>query len=377
MIEIKAYIEEDQLKLLVYNTGAGIEESEIPHIFNRFRISNSAEKDTNIQAASRTGLGLSICKGLVNTLKGTIDVKSEVGKYVKFTVSLPRIKEKFSQCMDKTVKSPIETNKNEAFDELSKPKILVVDDNNDITWLIAHTLTPEFHIRQASSAKEALEMIKETTPDLIITDIVMPEMSGLEFTKQIKSESYSRSIPVVIVSAKVTQAEQAEGFKTGADAYLTKPFTPQLLKSVVHRFLINKREMKNYYQSSESIYEYSEGKLIHEEDKELMKKVVAVIKENIENESLRPAFIANQLGMNVRSFYQYFKNISSLSPSDFIKNFRLNYAATMLLTTKLTVQEIIYKTGMTNKSYFYREFAKKYNKTPREYRDQEQNVKKK
>jgi AraC-like DNA-binding protein len=108
-----------------------------------------------------------------------------------------------------------------------------------------------------------------------------------------------------------------------------------------------------------------------------MKKVVAVIKENIENESLRPAFIANQLGMNVRSFYQYFKNISSLSPSDFIKNFRLNYAATMLLTTKLTVQEIIYKTGMTNKSYFYREFAKKYNKTPREYRDQEQNVKKK
>lgn len=248
-----------------------------------------------------------------------------------------------------------------------------MDDNQDITWLINQTLSSQYHIQEASNGLEALKLIDTETPELIITDIIMPGMTGLELTKQIKAGKYTKNIPIIIISAKITNTEQAEGYETGADAYLTKPFSSELLTSVANRLIQNKHGLKNYYKSSESVYEFSEGKLVHSEDKELLKNVIDIIKDNIENEELRPGFIADELGMNVRSFYRQFKNMSSLSPSEFIKDYRLNYAVQMLLITKLTVQEIIYKTGITNKSYFYREFAKKFNMTPKEYRNQEQN----
>ncbi|MGQ1891611.1 response regulator [Thermophagus sp. OGC60D27] len=377
-VEIDVAIINNQLKIRVFNTGPGIPEADIPHLFRRFGIVNNLGDKTNIPAASRTGLGLSICKGLVNTLKGSIEVNSEEGHYAEFIVWLPKLKSEEGKIYaNNSSKKHIEPELQPIDQTISKPGILVVDDNNDITWLIAQTLNPDFQIREASCSTDALELIKEASPDLIITDIIMPGMSGLEFIQQIKGNPYTKQIPVIVVSAKITHSEQAEGFKIGADAYLTKPFSPQLLRSVVNRLIHNRQEMKDFYQSSDSAFEYSDGLLIHEEDKVLLNKVMTIIKENIENEKLRPAFLADQLGMNVRSFYRRFKNISVLSPSDFIKDFRLNYAARLLLTSKLTVQEIIYKVGITNKSYFYREFAKKFNMTPREYRNKEQNKTKK
>lgn len=370
-IEVSVSTEDNQLKIKVFNTGIGIEESDIPNIFTRFKVINSQTEETNITSASRTGLGLSICKSLVNSLKGNIEVRSEVGKFAEFTVVLPK-----SQAVVPISNTP--KSKTERLIEIpepdknsDRPVVLIVDDNKDITWLISQTLSPFYKTQETSDAMKALEMIKVKTPDLIITDIMMPEISGLEFVDQIKTGSFTKHIPVIIISAKVTNNEQAEGFNTGADAYLTKPFSSQLLLSVVNRLLKNKSELRNFYQSSESVYEFSEGKLIHAEDKELMEKVIIIIKNNIDNEELRPGFIADKLGMNLRSFYRYFKNFSNLAPNDFIKDYRLSYSAKLLITTKLTVQEIIYKTGFSNKSYFYREFLKKFNLTPKEYRQQE------
>nr|WP_321408445.1 response regulator [uncultured Carboxylicivirga sp.] len=368
-IEVEAKIQDDQLILRVYNTGKGIEESQIPKLFNRFKILNDSNQQTNISTASRNGLGLSICKSLVTSLKGTIDVKSKVGEYAEFTISLPNQ-------TDQNAESDIETdqvNKNLLLtSNNTQQTILLVDDNKDITWLISRNLSEEYNILEASSAIQALQIIKEKTPDLIITDIVMPGISGLDFVKEIKSGSYTKHIPVIIVSAKITNNEQSEGYDIGADAYLTKPFSPQLLVSIVNRLLKNKMELREYYKSSKSTYEVTDGKLIHSEDQAILKKVITIINENIESEELKPGFIADKLNMNVRSFYRYFKNVSTLSPSDFIKDFRLKHAAKLLLTTKLSVQEVIYKTGFSNKSYFYREFNKKFNMTPKEYRQKEQ-----
>lgn len=371
-IEITAYTENNQLTIKVFNTGRGIEESERQNIFNRFKVINSEREKTNIAAAARTGLGLSICKSLVNTLKGNIEVSSEVGKYAEFIIVLPGLQ---ATASDSTIQKPGKERVSDKFEPENnspRPTVLVVDDNQDITWLISQTLSPYYEIKEASSATEALEKVKEKTPDLIITDIMMPEVSGLVFLNQIKTGAFTKHIPVIIVSAKVTDNEQAEGFNTGADAYLTKPFSSQLLLSVVSRLLKNKTDLKSFYHSSESVYEFSEGRLIHSEDKQLLEKVISIIKDNIDNEELRPGFLADKLGMNLRSFYRYFKNFSDMAPSDFIKDYRLMYAAQLLRTTKLNVQEIIYKTGFTNKSYFYREFLKKHNMTPKEYRQQEE-----
>jgi len=372
VIKVSAEVVENNLIIRVYNTGVGIHESEIPKLFNRFNIINQEKTSTNISSASRNGLGLSICKSLITSLKGNIDVKSEFGKYAEFAVFLPIYDN------EKDVLSADNTEDKELSKDLLlssnniQPTVLLVDDNKDITWLISRSLSDNFNILKAGSAIQALEIIKEKTPDLIITDIVMPGISGLEFVRQIKEGKYTKHIPVIIVSAKITNNEQSEGYNIGADAYLTKPFSPQILVSVVNRLLKNKVELKEYYKTSISSYEVTEGKLIHSEDQALLNRVVNILNENIENENLKPGFIAYQLNMNVRSFYRNFKNVSTLAPSDFIKDFRLKYAAKLLLTTKLSVQEVMYNTGFSNKSYFYREFNKKFEMTPKQYRQNEQ-----
>jgi len=154
----------------------------------------------------------------------------------------------------------------------------------------------------------------------------------------------------------------------GADVYLTKPFSSVVLHSVVNRLMANKKELKDYYYSPESAYEQSGGQLIHQEDKEFMDSVTAIIKENLAQDTLRPELIADKLGMNTRALYRRFKKISPLTPSDFIKDYRMMHAARLLVTTNLSVQEIIYQVGISNKSYFYREFSAKYGVTPGEYR---------
>ena len=131
------------------------------------------------------------------------------------------------------------------------------------------------------------------------------------------------------------------------------------------------RELKEYFYSPESAYQYTEGQLLHQEDKEFLDTVTSIIKENVSKEGLGPDLVADALNINTRILYRRFKKISTMTPSDFIKDYRLNYAAQLLVNTNMSVQEIIYNVGISNKSYFYREFARKYNMTPKEYRTKE------
>lgn len=363
------------LSLKVHNTGQGIEKTKLKNIFDRYQILDGIEENNYMRTTSRNGLGLFICHTLVKALEGEIEVKSEVGKYAEFIVTLPYIEtdetEKAvtpEQTMEQQV-SPTVTFAGKPGTS-SRPTILVIDDNKDIVWLIASTLSADYEVREVSNAREGLEIINKETPSLIITDIMMPDMNGFELVKIVKENKFTRHIPIVIVSAKITENEQAEGLNLGADAYLTKPFSPVVLHSIVNRLVAVKKEMKEYYHSPESAYEYADGQLIHQEDKEFIDIVNTIIKENIERENLWPDIITEKLGMNTRSFYRKFKKISSLTPTDYIKDYRFIYAAQLLITTNLTIQEVIYKVGISSKAYFYREFAKKYNMTPSEYRQQ-------
>lgn len=148
--------------------------------------------------------------------------------------------------------------------------ILVIDDHKDIVWLITETLSSEYQVQEAYNAEEALEFLKQYTPSLIITDIMMPNIDGLELISLIKENRYTRHIPLIIVSAKISDQEQAAGLNIGADAYLTKPFSPTVLLSVVNRLMTNQRELKEYFYSPESAYQYTEGQLLHQEDKEFL-----------------------------------------------------------------------------------------------------------
>lgn len=379
-IRISATTENESLIIRVYNSGKGISETDLKTIFDRYRILGDLEGNNYTQTTSRNGLGLFICHSIVQSLHGTIEVKSEEGRFAEFIVRLPHLEAEEEEAEPENeepetvpvLSSPIdETGLPGIVSPENKPCVLVVDDHKDIVWLIKESLSEAYTIVEAYGVEEAICLMEKQTPALIITDIMMPEIDGMELISRVKSDKFTRHIPLIVVSARISEHDQAEGLDLGADAYLTKPFSAVVLRSVVNRLMTSKKELKDYYYSPESAYEQSGGQLIHQEDKEFMDAVTAIIRENLDKETLRLELIAEKMGMNTRSLYRRFKKISPLTPSDFIKDYRFNYAAQLLVTTNLSVQEIIYKVGISNRSYFYREFAAKYNQTPTEYRNKQ------
>lgn len=348
-IDVSVRIENESLIIKVYNTGKGIAEADLKTIFDRFHILGDLDGNNYTQMTSRNGLGLFICHSMVQLLRGEINVESKEGESAGFIVTLPYLEVEEMDLDEQAdeevpVAQPVVSAATaETTGNIGNPVILVVDDNRDIVWLIKETLSSEYAVREAFNAEEALALMDQQTPDLIITDIMMPSMDGFALISRIKSDKFTRHIPLIVVSAKVSESEQAEGLDLGADVYLTKPFSSVVLHSVVNRLMANKKELKDYYYSPESAYEQSGGQLIHQEDKEFMDSVTAIIKENLAQDTLRPELIADKLGMNTRALYRRFKKISPLTPSDFIKDYRMMHAARLLVTTNLSVQEIIYQ----------------------------------
>lgn len=175
-------------------------------------------------------------------------------------------------------------------------------------------------------------------------------------------------IPLIILSAKNTSAEKVEGLASGADAYVGKPFHLSYLRALIVRLLENQARLKEYYNSSASAFEYTNGQLVDRESKEFIEKVVEFIDSNIDDSELSTEQIAKHMQVSIRNLYRKFKDLELPSPNDFIKTHRITFAAKLLVTTSLTVQEIIFRSGFNNRSHFYREFDKQFGMTPKDYR---------
>lgn len=378
-VRVQVAIQAEHLWVSVYNTGRGIREADRKNLFNRYSIIGSLENDPQ-SGTARHGLGLFICHSLVHALHGQIEVKSEEGAYAEFIVRLPKLAltqeiatatQLAEEPLPTTAIAPQGRTSEESQpmeSDPAKPLILVVDDHKDIVWLIAQNLSDKYQVMQAFTGEEALDLIHHQTPNLIITDLMMPGMDGLELIDQLKQDRFTKHIPLIIVSAKISEKEQTEGLQRGANAYLTKPFSPEVLRSVVDRLMRNQQEMKDYFYSPESAYQVNEGQLLHHEDKLFIESVNDLVKQHIKEEGFGPDWIANELHISSRMFSRRFKRITGTTPSDFIKAYRFNYAAQLLVNTNLSVQEIIFEVGVSSKSYFYREFARKFNLTPNDYR---------
>ncbi|WP_317165323.1 response regulator [Parabacteroides goldsteinii] len=306
-IRISATTENESLIIRVYNSGKGISETDLKTIFDRYRILGDLEGNNYTQTTSRNGLGLFICHSIVQSLHGTIEVKSEEGRFAEFIVRLPHLEAEEEEAEPENeepetvpvLSSPIdETGLPGIVSPENKPCVLVVDDHKDIVWLIKESLSEAYTIVEAYGVEEAIRLMEKQTPALIITDIMMPEIDGMELISRVKSDKFTRHIPLIVVSARISEHDQAEGLDLGADAYLTKPFSAVVLRSVVNRLMTSKKELKDYYYSPESAYEQSGGQLIHQEDKEFMDAVTAIIRENLDKETLRLELIAEKMGMN-------------------------------------------------------------------------------
>lgn len=382
-IDLSIETSNNQLIISVTNTGVGIKPEFQKNIFDRFEVLERFEKQVSKGLDTRNGIGLALCKNIVEVMHGTIDVESDGDTFTTFKVKLPEqnMDEQHSPVLHP--KSPalnvaIELNeeKMKVKERISTPDVqkeglvLVIDDEKEIRELLNDFLSDRYEIAEAANGQEAIELMRIRMPVIIICDIIMPVMNGVEFVKTMKQQELTRHIPIILLSTKGTVENQIEGLEVGADAYLSKPFHPRHLEALVENMLHRNKAVLDYSESAHAALEQFEGKLIHKEDKELMLLITKTIQEQIDNEDLTLDFIANQTAHSKMQLYRKMKEITGLTPTEFIRTLRLKQSEKLLKTTNKTVQEIMYNCGFNNKAYFYREFAKKYHLTPKEYRNQ-------
>ncbi len=340
-----------KLSVSVWDTGVGISQKDQENIFNRFYRSEKTATSTK-----GVGIGLSLVKELVEIQNGSIDVKSNEGKGSTFTV-IVTLKTKEEHIHIKT-EPPYLAVSNDL------DQILIVEDDVDILEFNANYLEQnKFKVLKASNGKEAIELLEKTLPDLIISDLMMPELDGLGLLKAVKNNTQSNHIPVIILSAKASSEARLEALKLGAQGYLAKPFLPEELLSVVSNQLeiLSKRktEFKELITQPEKKVE---EKFIGTEP--YTQKLFALIFKQIEDPELSVEKLADQMATNRSHFQRKVKTITGLSPSEIIKTIRLEKANELLLSKNGNITEVAYQTGFSSQSYFTKCYTQHFGISP-------------
>lgn len=367
------------LEMTISNTGKGINKEDIPYIFDRYRVLENLEMQTQRGFFSRNGLGLAICYNLVKLLEGEINVSSVPDEFTEFRVTLPEkemVEAKDENVRRETSVQPLSVPVEQPVAEMesvsrerAKPAIFVVDDDAEMRWFVSETLNKHYHVIGVDDPLAVPALLESEQPQLIISDIMMPGIDGITLLKQLKADRRTAHIPFVLLSAKNTPEEQTEGIAAGAEAYIVKPFNVGYLQSLVERLIQRQSDLKDYYRSPISAFEFADGRFIHKENKEFFQKIVSVIDRNFSNADFATEELAKELGLSSRQLYRKLKEITDETPATLIKEYRLAVVEKLLLTTQHSVDEIMYKAGFNHRGSFYRLFSLKYGMTPGKYRE--------
>ena len=372
-IRVEVRMLASQAIVSVCDTGVGIPEEHISKIFERFY-----QTDNSSSFTLGTGIGLALAKGIMNMHHGKIDVESTVGKGTKFTLSLPLGNRHFSDEEMATVESresviiseavpmlPFEqimdveeekTKVQENIKEEDKPIILLVDDNEELLSMLEDLFLPIYKVYIAHDGREGLEMARQIQPDLIISDVMMPEMSGKELCYKIKTNVKLSHISVVLLTAQTSVEYVVEGLMFGADDYVTKPFNVKVLIARCNNLIKNKKRLIAHY-AGKTITESPVTEAINERDKELLAKCVNIIKENFENPAFDVTALASELCVGRSKLYMQFKQMTGLTPNEFILKIKLDEAMSLLKNhPELNISEISIRLGFSSPRYFSKSF---------------------
>lgn len=363
-------------EIIVKDTGKGIEPTDLEKIFDRFY----RGKDDSVSNISGTGIGLSFVKELVSLHGGTIHATSDGKKGSIFTMVLPQqeslensialSKESFemiNQNNEQTINSEsMEENTNQEIKEQELPIILVVDDEVDIQQYVYEILAPSFKVLTASNGKEGIEIALETIPDLIVSDIMMPEVDGLELCKTLKSHQSTSHIPIILLTALSDMTHHVQGIREGADVYLPKPFNSQLLLVHIHNLITSRNRLKDLY--AKKILLGSTNFEVETFEEEFIAKVMKIVEENISNSYFSSDELANLMFMSRSTFYRKLKAVTGISGNEFVRSARLNYAAKLLQSGKYSVTETAYEAGFNDIKYFRKRFQDHFGVSPSDYK---------
>lgn len=368
------------VKLLIKDNGRGIPEKEIEFIFDRFFQLGGADKKRH-----GSGVGLSLAKDIVELHQGTITAESVEGKGVSFIILLPlgnahleanqisdysdEIGEKYFEFNAPTIfnsKSIQEAGLEEPRFNETLPSILLVEDNKEVRVFIKEIFKDDFNIFEAKNGKDGVNLAKANSIDLIISDVMMPIMDGIEMCSILKTNLVTSHIPIILLTAKTSSKAQETGYKTGADIYITKPFDSNVLELQVNNLLTSRKNMILKYKKD--IILTPKELAVTSTDEEFLKKAFNIVEENITNTGFNTQIFGELMGMSRTMLYTKLKVLTGQSLSEFIRTIRLKKAGQLLQLTYMNVSEIAFEVGFSDLKYFRKCFKEVFKETPSGYR---------
>ena len=344
----------------VRDSGIGIPEDKLAKIFEQFyQVSD---------ASSGTGIGLALVRSIAELHGGSVKVTSKLGEGCLFSIrlpmshpevevsTLPQAADALTEQYDQTYSAALEQHET-LMDQMSldadnQPTLLIIDDNEDIRTYLRSILSGSFRVLSAASGEEGLQKATREQPDLVISDVMMPGMDGLECCRRLKGQLATSHIPVILLTAKSLDEQRAEGYESGADAYLTKPFSEAVLLSRINNLIKSRIQLKDHY------LETGEG-LSSEKENDFLSKFRNIVQQNLSESELNIEQIADEIGLSRVQLYRKVKSLTGYSPLEVIRILRLKAADRLLKTSDMTVSEIAYQVGFGTPSYFskcYRDF---------------------
>ncbi|HSO87957.1 MAG TPA: ATP-binding protein [Draconibacterium sp.] len=376
-IEVKTGLNENEqiFKIQVIDNGTGIEPHHLPYIFDRFY-----QVGNNSGSAGGTGLGLALAKEFTEMLNGKITVQSMPGSGTTFTVQLPvtrkaipdeqiipeNLSNKITELQHLKRTKPLDGQISLSGNSL--PALLIVEDSADVSQYLAAILQQEYHIELAENGKTGLEKALNLIPDIVLTDVMMPEMDGIEMLEKIKNDFRTSHIPVVMLTAKADIDSRLTGLARGADAYLSKPFNENELHIQLRSLIEMRKKLHERYASLSQLPE-SKDVAIKTED-EFILKVRQILENNLANEDYNINDLCRELAVSHAQLYRKFKSISNQTIADYFKLLRLHKAKELLAKPELNITQIAFTAGFKNLSHFSREFTQQFGKSPKEMRKQ-------
>lgn len=371
-VVIQTEIKQDTtyLKLFISDTGTGISQDRIPFIFERF-FGDEIGIESN-------GIGLSLTKELVELHKGIISVESEVNKGTTFFVEIPIDSQKYATYereggVEETQLFPIKVLdgaeplilQGETNAPNSDIVVLIVEDNADLLMVLANSLSRLYKVFKASNGVEALKIIKDNDVDLIISDVMMPEMDGITLCRTIKEDIDFSHMPVLLLTAKNQIADRIESYNAGADAYISKPFEMEVLIARINSLILNRQKRNKEYQSSLNIHpKETENESM---DGIFLRQAIEVVEENLANFDFTHEQLIDAMNTSKSTLYRKIKSLTGLSPSEFVRNIRLKHACIMLKNETGNVSDIAYAVGFNDPKYFSTCFKAEFGVTPRDF----------
>lgn len=370
--------EEEKMTFSVRDTGPGIKPEDREKIFDRFfQVDKVHPKGS--------GIGLSLVKAFVELHGGEIALRSEAGSGSEFTVTIPvRHVERLENPVSGNITrddiekelGEIEYNATEFME--NKPIILVIDDNEDIRALLNQMLGNEYNVMTASDGKEGLRLAVRYTPDLVVCDVMMPVMDGLECCRQLKQEVSTSHIPVLMLTACGMDEQRATAYDSGADGYVSKPFSTSVLRSRISSLIANRRLIKNLWGGDRKRDEGDLSKPVavgetprqapRDVENEFYSRFLALVDKEMGNPDLNVDWLASEMGLGRSQFYRKIKAITNYSPVELLRNLRLKKARHLLSTTDRSISEIAYEVGFSTPAYFSKCYREAFGETPTDLR---------